>query len=115
MNTVPNRFNLIVNSTMQGLGLDNNERKKTMNSNFTLTANSDIIQSPVAFEPTEDTLNGASPIIKSFPLVCLRINEDCFPMSRICLNMVAISIFLLSFSATWRRISMGIKLLVLLY
>ena len=54
---------------MQGLGLDNNERKETMNGYFLNTANSNIIQSPITFESTEKTLNGGSPIIEGFPFL----------------------------------------------
>ena len=59
---------------MQGLGLDNDKRKETMNSYFSNTANSDIIQSPVAFESTEKAFNRASPIIEGFPF--LGFNEQ---------------------------------------
>ncbi len=46
MNTLSNRRYLITHGTMQSLCLDNNERKKTMNSYFTNTANRNIVQSP---------------------------------------------------------------------
>ena len=60
---LPNGRYLIIHSTMQGLCLDNDKRKETMNSYFSNTANSDIIQSPVAFESTEKAFNRASPIL----------------------------------------------------
>jgi hypothetical protein len=48
MNTLSNRRYLIARSTMQSLCLDNNKREKTMNRDLMFTADSDIIQSPVA-------------------------------------------------------------------
>ena len=42
-----------------------------MNRNFLNTANSNVIQSPITFEPTEKTLNRASSIIDSLPFLCL--------------------------------------------
>jgi len=45
MDTLSNREYLITHSTVQGLCLDNNERKETMNSYFLNTADSDTIQS----------------------------------------------------------------------
>ena len=72
MNALSNRDCLITHNTMQGLGLNNDERKETMNGYFILTADSNIIQSPVTFEPTEKALNRASPVIESLPLYVKR-------------------------------------------
>jgi hypothetical protein len=50
MNALPDRENLVIHSTMQGLSLNNNERKEAMNGYFTLTPNSNIIQVPAKYQ-----------------------------------------------------------------
>ena len=45
VNTLSTREHLIIHNTMQGLCLDNNEREKTMNCHFALTADSDTVLS----------------------------------------------------------------------
>ncbi len=57
MDTLSNRKYLITHSTMQGLCLENNERRETMNSYFLNMVNNTIIQSPITFKPPENTLN----------------------------------------------------------
>ena len=84
MNTLPDRGNLVISSTMQGLCLDNNERKETMNGYFLDTANSNIIQSPVTFESAEKALNRASPVINCLPFLCP--GEQSLLMSWVYLN-----------------------------
>ena len=71
MNTLPNREYLIIHGTMQSLCLDNNEREKTMNGYFILTADGNIIQPPVTFEPAEKALNGTTSVIESLPFLSL--------------------------------------------
>ncbi len=71
MNTLPDRGWLITHGTMQGLCLDNNEREETMNGYFILTADGNIIQSPVTFEPAEKALNGTTSVIESLPFLSL--------------------------------------------
>ena len=66
---------------MQGLCLDNNERKETMNSYFLDTADSNVIQSPISFESTKETLNRASSAIDSFPFI--GFGEQGFLMCRV--------------------------------
>ena len=71
INTLPNGGYLIAHSTMQCLCLNNNEREKTMNGYFILTADGNIIQSPVTFEPAEKALNGTTSVIESLPFLSL--------------------------------------------
>lgn len=63
---------------MQSLSLNNNKRQKTMNSYFTKTANINIIQPPVAFEPSENAFNRSASIVDSLPF--LRLREQVFLM-----------------------------------
>jgi hypothetical protein len=69
---------------MQSLGLNNNKRKKTMNSYFSNTANGNIVQSPISFEPTKNTLNGGYAIIQILPFFCF--NKQRFFMSLVHFN-----------------------------
>lgn len=69
MDTLPNGGHLITHSTMQGLSLNDDERKKTVNGYFANVANSDAIQSPVSFEPGKETLNGGSPVVEGLPFL----------------------------------------------
>ena len=52
--------------------LDSNEREKTMNGYYLNKADGNTIQSPVALESTKKTLDRASPIVDSFPLIGFR-------------------------------------------
>lgn len=72
MNALPNGRHLVIQSTMQGLSLNNDKRQKTMNSHFLDAADSNIIQSSVTLEPSVHTLNSRSPVIKGFPLLSLK-------------------------------------------
>ena len=69
---------------MKGLSLDNDKRKETMDSYLLHTANSNIIQSPVTFEPTEQALNGTASVIESLPF--LSLNKQGFLMTLIDFN-----------------------------
>ena len=84
MNTLPNRKYLITHSTMQSLCLDNNERKETMNGYFLNTANSDIIQSPMAFKSTKEPFDSCAPAIEGFPF--LSFNKQVSFVPRIYFN-----------------------------
>ncbi len=53
---------------MQSLCLDDYEREKTMNRDFVFTANSDIIQSSIAFQSSKNSLNRCPSIIESLPI-----------------------------------------------
>ena len=72
MNTLSNRRYLITQSAMQSLCLNNNKREKTMNRDLIFTADSDIIQSPVAFQSAKKSLNRCSSIIDSLPFLSFR-------------------------------------------
>ena len=48
IDTLPDGRHLVTCSTMQGLCVDNNQRKETMNSYLLNTADGDAVQSPEA-------------------------------------------------------------------
>jgi len=81
MHTLSNRGYLITRSTMQGLCLENNKGKEAVNGYFANTTDSNIIQTPVTFEPAEKAFNGSSSIINSFPFGshCARIVAADYP------------------------------------
>jgi len=51
VNTLPNTRSLVIDSTMQCLCLDNDEREETVNGYFANTANGSVIQPSISFEP----------------------------------------------------------------
>ena len=69
---------------MQGVCLNNDERKEAMNGYLTLTADSDVVETPVSFESTEKTFNGTAPVIESLPF--LSLNKQRFLVSLVDFN-----------------------------
>jgi hypothetical protein len=78
---------------MQSLGLNNNKRKEAMDSYFAKTANINVIQPPITFEPSEDSLNRGSSAV--YPLPFISLSEQVFLMSGIHFDNRLCSILLL--------------------
>ena len=70
--TLPDRRYSVIHGTVQSLCLHNNKRDEAMNSYFTDTANSDVVQSPIALEPRIQAFNTASPVVDFLKFLSFR-------------------------------------------